>query len=99
MGNILPMEDDSARIRFNQPGNEVKKGRLASAIWSDHRGQFSLLYIKRDRIDCPESTKVFGQSLGCEDRHRFSLTQDRLLLSADESENPAGNEEDHKNED
>jgi Na+-driven multidrug efflux pump len=34
MGNILPLEDDSARIRFNQPGNEVKKSRLTSAIGS-----------------------------------------------------------------
>ncbi len=60
VGNILPVDQNPARIGRNQPDDDVEAGRFAGPIRPQQAYNFPLFYIKTYAADDPATAVAFA---------------------------------------
>ena len=60
-GNVLTIKADGASAWLVETGDDIEKGGLAGAVWSDQPGDRSGLDRERDVVNGLDATKILGQ--------------------------------------
>src|SRR6516162_38925 len=77
-GDVLAGKTDAALARLEHPGYEVKQGRFAGAVRTDHGAHLALLDPHRYVVDRDEAAEVAGQLIELQQRHGGIPTQLRF---------------------
>src|SRR6516164_11155115 len=67
--DVLAGETYAALTRLQHPGYEVKQGRFAGAVRTDHGAHLALLDPHRYVVDCDEAAEAAGQLIKLQQRH------------------------------
>src|SRR6516165_10645423 len=67
--DVLAGETYAALAWLEQPGDEVKQGRLTGAVRTDYGADLAFLDPHRYVVDCDDATEAAGQLIQLQQRH------------------------------
>src|SRR5215467_16188678 len=69
-GEVLVLQPDPARVWLPLAGDNIEQGRLAGAVWTDHRANLTFTDIETDAIDRQQAAEPLRQLLN--PKHQLS---------------------------
>lgn len=73
--NRFSIEEDFPLIGSIYPGNEVEYSGLACSVWTDQADDGAFINLKRDIVDCSETTEALRQALDSEYTHGIPIVK------------------------
>jgi hypothetical protein len=63
VGDVLPIDQHSSGVGWNQSHDNVKAGGFPGAVWAQQANNFALFYMEIDIADDPTTAVTFADLL------------------------------------
>ena len=73
MRDIATLKEYLALVGFGDPGENVKHGRFAGAVWTDHAECFPIVEMHAQIIDSQQRAEAFGDTTEFQSRAHSRL--------------------------